>query len=207
MKTVLCFGDSNTWGYKSETGERFSPHRRWSGILSKMLGGRYSVIEEGLCGRTTAFDDPDDAFRSGEDYLVPCLESHSPIDLVIIMLGTNDLKDKLSLEAQDIAGGMERLLRIIEKNGVGSGRTSKILLISPANIAPVTAYDEFLNSHHKSKQLSAHYAALAERHGCGFLDASSFIAESDLPDGVHLSEEAHLRLGSRVSGIVKEILR
>ncbi len=207
MKTVLCFGDSNTWGYISGTGERFSTSRRWGGIMRKMLGGRYSVIEEGLCGRTTCFDDPDNAFRSGIEYLAPCLESHAPIDVVIIMLGTNDLKDKFSLEASSVAAGMEKLLELTEKSCAGRGGVSpKTLIICPPHIAPVTAFDEFTYSHGKSTQLGGHYKALAEKRGCAFVDASAFITESDLPDGVHLSEEAHLRLGVRAAKMVKALL-
>ncbi len=112
MKTVLCFGDSNTWGYTPGTGQRLAVGIRWAGVLQNKLVGGFSVIEEGLNGRTTIFSDPDSPFRSGEDYLLPCLESHSPVDLVIIMLGTNDLKDKFGLRPEDIAAGMEKLLNI-----------------------------------------------------------------------------------------------
>ena len=91
MKTILCFGDSNTWGYNPENGQRFGPEERWTGILRNSLGEDYRVIEEGLNGRTTLWDDPIAGFKNGLDYLMPCLESHMPFDLITIMLGTNDL--------------------------------------------------------------------------------------------------------------------
>ena len=97
MKTVLCYGDSNTWGYIGGTGERFAPEVRWPGVLQAALGGAYRVIEEGLNGRTTVFDDSIEEGRNGETYLRPCLQTHAPIDLVILMLGTNDLKRRFSL--------------------------------------------------------------------------------------------------------------
>ena len=92
MKTILCFGDSNTWGYNPENRQRFGPEERWSGILRNSLGEDYRAIEEGLNGRTTLWDDPIEGFKNGLDYLMPCLESHKPFDLITIMLGTNDLK-------------------------------------------------------------------------------------------------------------------
>jgi lysophospholipase L1-like esterase len=87
VKRILCYGDSNTWGYDPVTQERFDKNERWTGQLSQMLGGNYDVIEEGLNGRTTVWDDPIEGYKNGRDYLIPCLESHKPLDLVIILLG------------------------------------------------------------------------------------------------------------------------
>ncbi len=104
MKTVLCYGDSNTWGSDPETGERFAPDVRWPGVLRRSLGEGYWVIEEGLGGRTTVRDDPiEGAHKNGRAYLRACLESHKPIDLMTIMLGTNDLKARFAASASDIA--------------------------------------------------------------------------------------------------------
>lgn len=97
MKNILCYGDSNTWGYDAETKNRFPPDVRWTGILKRTLGEGYHVIEEGLNGRTTVWDDPIEGYKNGREYLIPCLESHRPLDLVIIMLGTNNLKKRFSL--------------------------------------------------------------------------------------------------------------
>ncbi len=105
MKTILCYGDSNTHGFNPATQGRFSLSERWTGVLMRELGSDYHVIEEGLGGRTTVWDDPIMESRNGRDYLLPCLWSHKPLDLVIIMLGTNDLKDRFSLTPFDIAAG------------------------------------------------------------------------------------------------------
>src|SRR5215217_6037211 len=103
MKTIVCYGDSNTWGSDPVTRGRFAPDVRWTGVLLQELGAGYRVIEEGLGGRTTIVDDPISPFRNGRDYLIPCLESHRPFDLVTIMLGTNDLKHRFNGSASDIA--------------------------------------------------------------------------------------------------------
>lgn len=99
MKRILCFGDSNTWGHNPESkiGERFDNEFRWVKLLEKKLGKGYSVIEEGLCGRTinTDYLTAENWYKNGYKYLVPCLKSHNPLSLVIIMLGTNDLKNSL----------------------------------------------------------------------------------------------------------------
>jgi lysophospholipase L1-like esterase len=100
MKTVICFGDSNTWGADPAGGPRYSMEQRWGSILRKELGSGYYIIEEGLCGRTTVWDDPIEGYKSGKQYIIPCIDSHSPVDLVIILLGTNDLKKRFSLSSR-----------------------------------------------------------------------------------------------------------
>lgn len=207
MKTVLCYGDSNTWGYMPETGGRFDGDARWCGVLRKELGGGYSVIEEGLNGRTTAYDDPQRAYRNGEDYLAPCLETHSPVDVVVTMLGTNDLKARFGLWAEDIAGGMEKLIRIIKNSGAGpAGREPKILLLSPPHVCPQTAFEDFQGRHEASTHLGGLYAQLAQRYGCGFFDVSTVAGISDLPDGLHMNANAHAALGKRAAALVKGML-
>lgn len=103
MKTVLCYGDSNTWGFDPATRTRYPPRVRWTGVLAEQLGGDVRVIEEGLNGRTTRWDDPIEPSRNGLTYLRPCVESHQPLDLIIVMLGTNDLERRFDLSAADIA--------------------------------------------------------------------------------------------------------
>ena len=107
MKTILCYGDSNTWGYDPSSQQRFGPEERWTGVLQKELGMEYRIIEEGLNGRTTVWDDPIEGFKNGMSYLIPCIESHKPFDLITIMLGTNDLKIRFSVSAYDIAESVD----------------------------------------------------------------------------------------------------
>jgi lysophospholipase L1-like esterase len=206
MRTILCYGDSNTWGYRTDIGGRFAPDVRWCGVLSGMLGGGYTVIEEGLNCRKTAYDDPENAYRNGTDYLAPCLDTHSPVDLVIIMLGSNDLKARLNLSAERIAEGMERLLGIIKSSTAGIDYSApQILLLCPPHVSTETAYEDFFGMHEKSKRLGALYAALAQKYGCGFFDVSTVVSTADLPDGLHLSEKAHAVLGERMAALVKEM--
>ena len=97
QKTILCYGDSNTWGYDPVNACRYDRNIRWPGVLQKELGQAYYVKEEGLCGRTTVWDDPVEGHKNGLKQLTPILHSHCPLDLVVIMLGTNDLKMRYSV--------------------------------------------------------------------------------------------------------------
>jgi lysophospholipase L1-like esterase len=111
MKTIVCYGDSNTWGQDGLTKTRYPMDVRWTGVLRNELGADYWVIEEGLCGRTTVWDDPiEGEWKNGLRYLMPCLESQAPIDLVVLMLGTNDLKNRYAVSAFDIANGLGKEL-------------------------------------------------------------------------------------------------
>ncbi|MGI9327147.1 MAG: GDSL-type esterase/lipase family protein, partial [Pseudomonadales bacterium] len=137
MKTILCYGDSNTWGRKPiaimGALERFDRDTRWTGVLARQLGAEFQVIEEGLNSRTTVHDDPiEGAHKNGKTYLYPCLESHAPLDLVVLMLGTNDLKRQFSFSAFNVARGIRALLdtvaSIAPKNG---GVKPQTLVIAP----------------------------------------------------------------------------
>ena len=120
MKTILCYGDSNTWGYDPATEERYPLEARWVSVLARELGSDYHVIPEGLNGRTTVWPDPwEGEHKSGKTYLIPCLESHYPIDLVVMMLGTNDLKHRFGLSAWDIARGAQTLVEMIQRSEFG----------------------------------------------------------------------------------------
>ena len=126
MKNILCYGDSNTWGcppledWPITTITRFGPDVRWGSVMRSILGEGYWAVEEGLNGRTTVWDDPvEGEHRNGKPYLLPCLLSHAPLDLVILMLGTNDLKSRYSLSAWDIASGVATLIDLIQKSGSG----------------------------------------------------------------------------------------
>lgn len=206
MKTILCYGDSNTWGYRAADAKRFDRDVRWTGVLRQQLGEDYIIIEEGLNGRTTVWDDPIEGFKNGETYLTPCLDSHAPMDLVIIMLGTNDTKKRFSLCSLDIAMGMEKLIKIIKHSESGKkGQAPKVLLLSPAPIGKLTVFVEmFEGAPEKSEGLAELYEDIAQRHGCAFLDAGSVAKASDI-DGVHFDMRAHKALGKRIAKEVKKI--
>jgi lysophospholipase L1-like esterase len=218
MKTVLCYGDSNTYGAKPIdfdildspliAGEmRFSRDERWTGILQKELEPDYFVIEEGLNGRTTSFDDPVEGFhRNGKTYLLPCLESHAPIDLVILMLGINDLKKRFSTPACDIALNIAALLDIITKSASGPrGKAPKILLMSQPPIGKLTCFSEmFEGSIEKSKKIALYYGKVAKLFNCHFFDTGKVIKTSDI-DGLHFDLEEQKTLARAIAKIVKKI--
>lgn len=208
VKTILCYGDSNTWGYNPVTTERFDRHERWSGVLQENLGKGYLVIEEGLNGRTTVWDDPIEGHhKNGKNYLVPCLETHRPLDLVIIMLGTNDLKTRFSLPACDVAEGAGVLVDVVQKSDVGyAAQPPEVLLLAPpATATPSEFAETFAGSTEKSRQFPQHYRRVSEEHGCHFLDTGQVIVSSPL-DGVHLELEEHRKLGMAVAEKVRAIL-
>jgi lysophospholipase L1-like esterase len=196
MKRILCYGDSNTWGYDPVTQDRFDDQTRWPRVLGRILGPGYEVIEEGLGGRTTVWDDPIEGYKNGRDYLIPCLESHRPLDLVIILLGTNDLKKRFSLSAFDIAQGAGVLVRVVQASLAGrGGQSPPVLLLAPPPLAPLTEYGEmFAGAASISQKLAAHYARVAQGLGCAFWDTGQVVVSSPL-DGIHLEGEQHRRLG------------
>ncbi len=207
MKTILCYGDSNTWGWDPTTGERFARDERWPGVLRQTLGDGYLIIEEGLNGRTTVWDDPIEGYKNGKTYLIPCLETHRPLDLVIIMLGTNDLKVRFSLSAYDVANGAGVLVDIVQKSAAGpAGQAPQVLLMAPPPLAKLSEYAEmFENAVAKSKRFSQHYQRVAQEYGCEFLDTSQVIVSSNL-DGIHLGLSEHRKLGQAVAKIVPRLL-
>ena len=147
MKTILCYGDSNTYGYRPDNGMRYDEEIRWTGRLASILGREeYRVIEEGCNGRTTVFDDPEDPWKNGLPYLKPCLNTHKPIDIVILMLGSNDLKSCFKLSAEEIADGAGKLVETIQgftadKQGFVPG----IVLVSPPEIGEGITTSPFLS--------------------------------------------------------------
>jgi lysophospholipase L1-like esterase len=207
VKTVLCFGDSNTWGSDPATRTRFAPDVRWTGVLAAVLGEGYRVVEEGLNGRTTRWDDPIELHRNGLAYLVPCLESHQPLDLVTIMLGTNDLKARFRLSAADIAQSAAGLAQIAQRTArTADGTPSRVLLIAPPPLARLSGYDlMFEGAPAKSALFADYYARSAGWNGLDFFDAGAVIRSSDL-DGIHFEAAEHRKLGEALAGRVRELI-
>ena len=208
MKTILCYGDSNTWGYIPGSAERYAPDVRWPGIMRKLLGETYNVIEEGLNGRTTVWEDPYKPGRNGLELLRPILDSHNPIDLVVLMLGTNDLKHFYGAYAADAARGVNLMIETILKSTIGHiGNVPKILLIAPPEIGDLSDLmaNQFRNAAVKSKEFSSVYAELAKQHNCDFLDAAIIVKPSP-NDGVHLDEDEHRKLGEAIGEQVLQMV-
>lgn len=210
MKTIVCFGDSNTYGRDPVTKGRLDKKTRWPGVLQDILGEQYDVIEEGLNGRTTVWDDPvrGGPKRNGSRYLLPCLESHTPINLLVIMLGTNDLKARFSVTPYDIAESMGALIEIARQSRCGlSGNDPDILIMAPPPLGKLTEWAEtFQGGVEKSKKLAHYYASVASVYGCLFFDTAAVIQSSKL-DGLHYDPEEHHKLGMAVADIVHKKLK
>jgi lysophospholipase L1-like esterase len=207
MLEVMCFGDSNTWGYDPATQERFPRNVRWTGVLQETLGNGYRVIEEGLNGRTTVWEDPVEGDKMGRRHLMPCLESQAPLDLVIVMLGTNDLKKRYSAPPNDIAQGAGVLVDIINKSAAGrGGKPPAVLLMAPPPLAKLSAFaGMFEGGAEKALHLGRLYAEEAKKYGCRFFDTGTVIHSSDL-DGIHFEPDQHRALAQAVAREVKKIL-
>jgi lysophospholipase L1-like esterase len=209
MKNILCFGDSNTWGFTPGTKARYPQDVRWTGILKKELGDEFNIIEEGQNGRTTLWDDPiSGGCKNGRTYLIPCIESHKPLDLVIIMLGTNDLKKRFSLTAFDVAAAAGVLVNIVMTSNSGrSGKPPKVLLISPPHIGNMegTEYKEMFNGDEsviRSHEFGKYFRRIAEQSGCEFLDVAGIITPSTI-DAIHFEAGEHRKLGLAVAEKVR----
>jgi lysophospholipase L1-like esterase len=190
-RTVLCFGDSNTFGsIPGVAGGRYDWEIRWPGVLARELGDGWRVVEEGLPGRTTVFDDPLEPYRRGADYLPPCLDSHAPLDVVVIFLGTNDLKARLEAGASDIAAGLGVLARTALAR-------AHVLLLGLPRLGPRLPSD-FVGAEEKAGELPRYTAEQAAAVGAGFLDLSGIAAYSAI-DGFHLEPDGHAAIAHAVA--------
>ncbi|MEN8662926.1 MAG: SGNH/GDSL hydrolase family protein [Lentimonas sp.] len=204
-KTVLCFGDSNTWGCDPAGGPRFDRNTRWPGILQQELGEAFHVIEEGLGGRTTALDDPLEGSKNGYQHLEPILHSHMPLDLLIIMLGTNDLKNRFGVSAMDVSWGVRRLIKLAHDHADAfTGGVAKILMICPppfADMSEVVLREIFIGGEAKSHQLAAEYKRICAESDVPFLNAGDII-QSSPTDGIHFDAIEHAKLGKVIAELV-----
>jgi lysophospholipase L1-like esterase len=198
-RAVLCFGDSNTYGsIPGETGGRYGPDVRWPGVLARELRDASRVVEEGLPGRTTVFDDPVSPHRRGADYLPPCIASHAPLDIVVIFLETNDLKARLSAGAVDIAAGVGVLARIALTSGSGPGGTAPRVLLLGLPQLGAGLDPEFAGAEEKAADLPRHLAEQAAALGVELLDLAE-VAQYSALDGIHLEAAGDAAVGEAVA--------
>ena len=209
MYRILCYGDSNTWGFNSVDGSRFPEDVRWTGVLQRLLGADYRVIEEGQCGRTTVWEDPIEEHRNGKTALYPTLSCQSPLDMVILFLGTNDLKPRFSLNAFDIAAGAERLVSIIQTyRPNGQKKAPKVLLVCPPPIGETI--DEsgmagmFTAAHSLtvSRDLPRTFRNIAQWYDCLYFEAGPHAELS--PDQVHFTPKGHKMLAQALAGVIQD---
>lgn len=208
---ILCYGDSLTWGYKPATKyERLPANVRWTGILQNLLGEGYEIIEEGLNSRTLNSDDtrPGKEGRNGAVTLITILDTHDPIDLVILMLGTNELKDAFETPIEEIAKVLEeRYVQVIlNRESQFRGTKPKLLLISPPqiDISKEYAQKRYSKSEAKSSMMEQLYQEIAKRNSCNFLSASKVVKPGE--DGVHMNKENHKKLAKEILSKVKKTL-
>ena len=212
-KRIICFGDSNTWGYNPLDGSRYDENTRWPMVLQNLLGDEYQIIEEGQNGRTIAHSDPWEwGCKCGMDYILPMVESHKPFDLLIIMLGSNDLKAKFHLPAGDIAGSLQNMLMKTKSFlQYQCGIQPKILIVSPPylgeNLAtsPFAPFFDVDTVIENSKRLAYWYELVAKQFDCEFLDAAA-ICKAGEADSLHLMEEGHKDLAEGIYRKIREIV-
>jgi lysophospholipase L1-like esterase len=211
VRTILCFGDSNTYGAVPTpargAGRRYARERRWPGVMRRQLGSGFEIIEEGHPSRTSVRDDPiEGSHKNGLRALPIALESHMPLDLVIVMLGTNDLKHRFAATASDIADSVEILIRAIQRSESGSaGVAPAVLVVAPPPMQEVGGLaDMFLGGAAKSLRLPGLIKGVAQRTGATFFDAGA-IVESSAVDGIHLDSDAHRLLGAALAKAVQAL--
>lgn len=207
MTAVCCYGDSNTWGLEASTEARLQRWRRWPGVMQRDLGDDVHVIEEGMSGRTTVFEDPFEPGRNGMTFLPVVLQTHAPLDLVIIWLGTNDLFVPGGLTAQDAARGAITLAEMVRASDAGPDEDAPevLVLISPP-FGPLGVLEA--DSPHgelESRGFADAYRRLAEEAQVPLLDLAPF-AESSPIDGIHFEADAHEAIGLGVAVAVRDLL-
>ena len=221
-KHILCFGDSNTHGYCADPNDcadsalaRFNEDERWTCLLQRALGEDYLVAEEGLSGRTTVFADPLYEGLDALSYLWPCLKSHEPVALLIIMLGTNDTKERFGMNPYAISLGMRRLVQKAQVTDCwGPGGKPNILVVAPPGIgegvltSPVA--DEMGTTPptcvEKSRQLPAYYRQIAAETGVHFMDANEVGVTFNEIDFMHLTRESHAALAGALARLVPTLV-
>lgn len=212
-KHIVCFGDSNTHGYCAMNDGRFDEDQRWTCLLQKKLGEEYLILEEGLSGRTTTFRDPLFEGLAGLDYIYPCLMSHEPVDLLVIMLGTNDTKERFGASSACIALGLKRLVnKAASITDCWRDGKPNILVVTPQNIGKEyenTAVGNTMGRGcaEKSQGLAAEYENIAALTGCHYLDANKVVSAgpNDI-DFMHLTAEGHQQLADALAQKISEIL-
>ena len=210
MQTVVCFGDSNTWGCPpyaniAQTPDRIPFEKRWAQVMQKALGPEVMVLEEGLSGRTTVFDDPIEGIhKNGSRTLIPVLETHAPISLLILMLGTNDFKDQFSISAFNSARGTLTLIQMVKGHYALVERGPEVLVVTPPAITDQAEPTIWGEGHRRCVDHAYYLQQVAERTGCFHFDANRVVAAGI--DGIHMDEAAHHTFGAAIALETRKIL-
>lgn len=215
-KSILCYGDSNTFGHRPMDGQRYPYGVRWTSLLAENLGKDFQVMEAGLNSRTTVIDDEVEKYRNGLKYIDVVVEMNWPLDLVILMLGTNDMKVRYQAQAVDIAEGARSIVREIRRlhQEIRPDWMPQILLVSPLLVGEkirdgLSDCSEGFGGERAywlSRELAPLYQQVAREEGCHFLDAGS-VASAGTADALHLEEEGHRDLAAAMEAKVREIFQ
>ena len=214
-KSILCYGDSNTFGHRPTDGQRYPYGVRWTSLLAENLGKDFQVIEAGLNSRTTVIDDEVEKYRNGLKYIDVVVEMNWPLDLVILMLGTNDMKVRYQAQAVDIAEGARSIVREIRRlhQEIRPDWMPQILLVSPLLVEKIRdglsdCSEGFggERAYWLSRELAPLYQQVAREEGCHFLDAGS-VASAGTADALHLEEEGHREIAAAMEAKVREIFQ
>ena len=205
---ILCYGDSNTWGYVSGTDhQRYGENERWTRILGQKLGDIFEIIEEGLNSRTLISNDPRPGKegKNGYEYLIPCLDTHDPIDLVVIMLGTNELKKSYNKTIEEIGELFEKYFvkTILNRKSQCENKYPKLLIIAPP-LAKDDGSGKYEGAFEKSSRFNEIYGEIARRNNCYFVDNDLLTTGVDC---VHLTVESHKILAEKIYEKIMEIVK
>lgn len=209
-KHIVCYGDSNTWGYCAATGGRYGDDARWTRLLQEQLGEGWLVAEEGVCGRTTVFEDPLTEGLCGFAHLAPALSAHSPLDLLVVMLGTNDCKQRYCATAQNIADGLARLVVRAKQLPVWAGEP-KVLIVAPIVIDPrvhqVPRVGEEMGEGcvEKSRLLPGLMEWTARDTGCEFMDCNLHVQPGEA-DWMHFDAASQARFALALEAKIRVLL-
>ena len=212
-KHILCFGDSNTHGRcpepseSADRGERYNENERWTCLLQKALGEDYLVLENGVNGRTTAFSDPFRPYISGLSVIEAELMAHRPLDLLVVMLGTNDVKERYGMSAQCIGFGLEKLCFTASVTDAWSERGPNILVIAPPHLDEEIITDPTMGAGcaEKSRLLAGVYEEICKKHGWHFMDAEGLVSFSKA-DYCHMSARDHRIFAEKLTGLVPTLI-
>lgn len=206
-QTVLCFGDSNTWGYNPKDGSRYPSDIRWTGVLQGLLGPSFQVIEEGLNGRTTTINEIERPMRSGVEILPVLIECHRPLDFIILMLGTNDLKTHFNRSAKQIAEDLSYLCTLIHEHPMLEEHPPRLILAEPtgADLSSNALPEWFENTGEKWNELIELLPRIAEKHQALYIPTHTII-QSNFSDSLHWSPLQHELFAQTANNLIKEAL-
>lgn len=217
MKQVLCYGDSNTWGFNPIDGSRFLLQERWPGILQDSLGPEFHIVEDGINGRTTVWDDPYVGdFKNGLKGLKYSLNAHKPLDLIVLMLGSNDLNytdaegtQKGLFQIMNLLCNCENAFKDTTRGSSPFWRSNPMVLL----VAPITRHPSAVSRmangqflYDESTKLGALVKSLAKEFNMPFLDASAIAQPSEI-DTLHMDKENHYLLANSIASAIKEIFK